>query len=443
MAEAVYLIDGARTPFLRAAGRPNPFHAADLLLGAARPLLLRQPFAPDAFDEVIAGCVMPRPDEANIARILALRLGCGERVPAFTVQRNCASGMQALDTAARNIAHGHADLVLAAGVEAMSHAPLLLREEMVAWLADWRATRRIGARLKLLGRLRARHLAPVIALLEGLSDPVVGLSMGQTAENLAWRFDISREAMDAYALRSHQRLAAAIDDGRLDEIVPLYGLSGTLYARDDGLRRDTSMEKLARLAPVFDRPYGLVTAGNSAQITDGAACLILASERAVEAHDLPVLARIHPASWAGLDPAQMGLGPTHAIAALLQHHDLALQQIDWFEINEAFAAQVLACVKTLADNDYCRDQLGLEGAIGEIPMERLNVDGGGISLGHPVGASGARIVLHLAKVLQREGGHKGIASLCIGGGQGGAMLVERVGVTTSETGAGRWATMNT
>ncbi len=426
MSNAVYLVDGARTPFLRAAGRPNEFHAADLLLGAARPLLLRQPFEPDAFDEVIAGCVMPGPDEANIARILALRLGCGDKVPAFTVQRNCASGMQALDTATRNIAHGYADLILACGVEAMSHAPLLLREEMVAWLADWNGAKNFTSKLKTLGRLRPKHLAPVIALLRGLSDPVVGLSMGQTAENLAWRFGISREEMDAYALASHQRLAAAIDAGRLDEIVPLYGLSGKLYEQDDGLRRDSSMEKLARLKPVFDKPYGMVTAGNSAQITDGAACLILASEKAVEKHDLPVLARLHPAVWAGLDPAQMGLGPTHAIAQLLQQQDLALQQIDWFEINEAFAAQVLACVKTLADVDYCRHELGLEGAVGEIPMERLNVDGGGISLGHPVGASGARIVLHLAKVLAREGGHRGIASLCIGGGQGGAMLVERV-----------------
>jgi len=422
----VFLVDGARTPFLRAGGKPNEFPAVDLALGAARPLMLRQPFEPDAFDEVIFGCVMPGPDEANIARVVALRLGCGDRVPAFTVQRNCASGMQALDTAWRNIAHGHSDLVLAGGVEAMSHAPVLLRPEMVAWLADWQRAKSIPARLKMLSRLRPRHFAPVIALLRGLSDPVVGLSMGQTAEILAWRFGISREQMDAYALASHQRLAAAIDAGHFDEIAPLYGASGKLYEYDDGLRRDTSLEKLAKLRPVFDRPYGLVTAGNSAQVTDGAACLILASERAVAEHELPVLARLSRASWAGLDPAQMGLGPTHAIARLLQEQDMALQQIDYFEINEAFAAQVLACVKTLADSDYCREELGLEGAVGEIPPENLNVDGGGISLGHPVGASGARIVLHLAKVLERNRAHRGIASLCIGGGQGGAMLVENI-----------------
>ena len=422
---AVYLVDGARTPFLRARGKPNAFHAADLLLGAAKPLLLRQPFSPQAFDEVIVGCVMPSPDESNIARIMALRLGCGERMPAFTVQRNCASGMQALDSASRNIAHGYADLVLTAGVEAMSHAPLLFRPEMVAWLADWRRAKTLGQKLKMLSRLRAGYFAPVIALLKGLSDPVVGLSMGQTAENLAWRFGISRDEMDRYALQSHQRLAAAVEKGYLDEIVALYASSGKLYDQDDGLRADSSLEKLAKLKPVFDRPYGLVTAGNSAQVTDGAAVLILASEDAVEKYDLPILARLHPATWAGVDPAQMGLGPTHAIAQLLEQRDMALADIDYFEINEAFAAQVLACVKTLCDDEYCRNELGLDAALGEIPLERLNLDGGGISLGHPVGASGARIVLHLAHVLARENAQKGIASLCIGGGQGGAMLVER------------------
>ena len=424
---AVFLVDGARTPFLRAAGKPNEFPAADLLMAAAKPLMLRQPFSADAFDEVIVGCVMPGPDESNIARILALRLGCGERMPAFTVQRNCASGMQALDSASRNIANGYSDLVLAGGVEAMSHAPLLFRPEMVAWLADWRRARTVKKKLKMLSRLRAGYFAPVIALLKGLSDPVVGLSMGQTAENLAWRFDISREQMDAYALQSHRRLAAAVEAGRLDEIEPMHGTSGKLYEHDNGLRADSSMEKLAKLKPVFDRPYGLVTAGNSAQVTDGAACLILASGDAVEKHDLPVLARLHAATWAGVDPAQMGLGPTHAIANLLTERDMTLSDVDYFEINEAFAAQVLACVKTLADDEYCRNELGLAQAVGEISMDRLNLDGGGVSIGHPVGASGARIVLHLAHVLARENAQKGVASLCIGGGQGGAMLVERIG----------------
>lgn len=422
----VYVVDGSRTPFLKARGKPGPFHAADLALGAARPLLARQGFEPTELDEVVLGCVMQGPDEANIARVVALRVGCGDRMPAYTVQRNCASGLQALDNAAQDIAMGRADLVLAGGVESMSHAPLLLREDMVAWLGEWYAAKTLTDRVRVLGQLRPKHFKPVIGLLRGLTDPVVGLSMGQTAENLAHRFGIDREAMDAFALRSHQRLAAAQDAGHLSEIEPLWDTRGRVYEDDDGLRRDTDMQRLAKLRPVFDKPFGEVTAGNSAQVTDGGAMLLLASEAAVKRYELPVLGRIVDSHWAGLDPAQMGLGPVHASTPLLKRNRLGLDDVDHWEINEAFAAQVLGCLAAWRDSRYCREELGARGALGEIDSERLNVDGGGISLGHPVGASGARITLHLLKVLERTGRKRGVATLCIGGGQGGAMLVERV-----------------
>lgn len=423
---AIYVIDGARTPFLKARGVPGPFRAADLATQAARSLLLRQPFAPTAIDEVIAGCVMPGPDEANIARVVALRLGCGERVPAFTVQRNCASGLQAIDTAARNIGCGRSDLVLAGGVEAMSHAPVLLAEAMVAWLGNWSRARAALPRAKLLTRLRLSHVRPVIGLLRGLTDPVVGLSMGQTAEILAHRFAITRDQMDAFALSSHRRLAAAQDSGALDEIEVIYDRAGKCYGSDDGLRRETDVSSLASLKPVFDKPFGKVTAGNSAQVTDGAAWLILASDEAVRRHRLPVLARLVDSEWAGLDPAQMGLGPVHAMAPLLMRHGLDSGDVDFWEINEAFAAQVLACLAAWTDADYCRRELRREQPFAAIDTARLNVDGGGISLGHPVGASGARIALHLVHVLRRHNARRGIASLCIGGGQGGALLVENM-----------------
>ncbi len=424
----VYIVDGRRTPFLKAAGKPGPFVAADLAVQAGRQLLARQPFEPERFDEVIMGCVMPGPDEANIARVVALRLGCGKKVPAWTVQRNCASGMQALDTAYMHIASGRSDLVLAGGVEAMSHAPVLLNTDMVAWLADWNRARSIGQKLKALGRLRGRHLVPVIGLLRGLTDPVVGLSMGQTAEILAHRFGIDRETMDAYAVESHRRLAAAQDEGHFEgEIEALYDTRGHHYLADDGLRRDTSLEKLAKLKPVFDRHFGRVTAGNSAQVTDGAALLILASEEAVKRHQLDVIGRIADSQWAGLEPAQMGLGPVHAMTPILRRRRWKVDSVDYWEINEAFAAQVLACIEAWKSKDYCTSELGARGPVGEIDRERLNVDGGGISLGHPVGASGARIVLHLLRVLERNGARRGIASLCIGGGQGGAMAVVREG----------------
>ncbi|MEE9421855.1 MAG: beta-ketoacyl synthase N-terminal-like domain-containing protein, partial [Gammaproteobacteria bacterium] len=201
----VYIVDGSRSPFLRTRGKPGPFLASDLSFQAGRALLARQPFKADEFDQVILGCMMPGPDEANIARVVALRLGCGEQVPAWTVQRNCASGLQALDSAAKDIANGHHDLILAGGTESMSHAPILLDTDMVGWLGALNAAKTKGAKLKLFSQLRPKHLKPIVGLIRGLTDPIVGLNMGQTAEVLAHRFNISREQMDGFALRSHQR----------------------------------------------------------------------------------------------------------------------------------------------------------------------------------------------------------------------------------------------
>ena len=209
------------------------------------------------------------------------------------------------------------------------------------------------------------------------------------------------------------------------EIAPLFDTAGKLYVADDGMREDSTPENLAKLKPFFDRKYGNVTAGNSSQITDGAAWLVLASEAAVAKHNLPVLGTIVDSEWAGLDPAQMGLGPVHAATPIMQRHGLDLGDLDLWEINEAFAAQVIACLRAWASDDYCRAELGLDRALGTLDTSKLNVDGGAIALGHPVGASGARIVLHLLKALERTGGKRGIASICIGGGQGGAMLVQR------------------
>ncbi len=421
----VYLVDGSRTPFLRAL-EPGPFSAADLALQAGRPLLGRQPFAPDALDEVILGCVGPDADEANIARVVSLRLGCGDGVPAWTVARNCASGMQALDSAAFHIAHGRADLVLAGGTEAMSRAPVLFRRDFVTWLSRWSRARSLTDKLKTLGMLRPAALKPEIGLLKGLRDPVVGLSMGQTAEKIAWRFGITREQMDRYAIRSHDRLAAATDGGHFaGELVPLFDYDGKTWAEDNGLRRGSTLDKLARLKPVFDRPAGKVTAGNSAQVTDGAAWMLLASEAALERHGLTPRGRLLDTQWAGVDPTQMGLGPVHASTPILERNGLTLDDVDYWEINEAFAGQVLACLAAWEDEDYCRNELGLPAALGTLDQQRLNLDGGGISMGHPVGASGARIVLHALAVLERERKDRAIATLCIGGGQGGAMLIRR------------------
>ena len=421
----VYVVDGARTPFLKARNAPGPFAASDLAVQSGRALLLRQSFSPDVLDEVILGCASPSPDEVNIARVAALRMGCGNKVPAWTVMRNCASGMQAIDSAVANIQAGRAGLVMAGGVDALSHAPLLYNSAMVRWFADMMQARTPLQKLAAFARLRPAALfSPVIGIMKGLTDPMVGLLMGQTAENLAWKFDISRDQMDAFAVQSHQRVANARSGGRYAEIVPLVDCDGTVYGEDDGVRFDSSMAGLAKLKPFFDKKYGRVTPGNSSQITDGAAWLILASEAVVEKWGLQPLGVIRDSQWAGLDPAQMGLGPVHATSPILQRHGFTLDDIDAWEINEAFSAQVLACVAAWASDQYCRDELGLPQALGVVPDERLNVDGGAIALGHPVGASGGRIVLHLLHVLRARQARRGIAAICIGGGLGGAMLLE-------------------
>ena len=424
----VYIVDGSRTPQLKAQGKPGPFSASDLAVYSARALLVRHSFPLEDLDEVILGCVMPSEREANIARVAALRLGIPQSVPAWTVQRNCASGMQSIDSAYHNIADGRANLILAGGVEVMSRAPILYNEKMVNWLGDLMRSRSIGQKLSTILKLRPGHFKPVIALIFGLTDDVVGLGMGATAENIATRFGITRAQMDEFSVDSHLRLANAYENGYLDEVEAIYDDRGHFYAEDDGMRRDSSVERLAKLRPAFDRKYGTVTAGNSAQITDGASWLLLASEEAVKQYDLPTLASITDTQWAGLDPAVMGMGPVHAMTPIMQRNDLNIDDIDYWEINEAFATQVLGNVEAWKEDRYCQESLGIEKAMGEIPHDRLNVDGGGVSLGHPVGASGNRVVLHLAKVLQRNNAKRGIASLCIGGGQGGAMLIENTAV---------------
>jgi acetyl-CoA C-acetyltransferase len=428
-AKPIYIVDGARTPFLKSKNRPGPFAAADLATQAGRALLMRQPFRPDQLDEVILGCAAPSVDEVNIGRVAALRMGCGQKVPGWTVMRNCASGMQSVDSGINNILAGRSELVLAGGVDALSRAPLLYADRMVHWFSDIAAAKTTGQRLALFARLPLKQLlAPVIGIMKGLTDPMVGLLMGQTAENLAHRFGITREQQDAFSVRSHHRVAKAQDEGRLapggGEVEALYDRDGKVFPLDDGVRRDATPEALAKLRPFFDRKYGSVTPGNSSQITDGAAWMLLASEEALKKHGLQPIGRIVDSEWAGLDPAQMGLGPVHAATPILKRHGLGLDDLDYWEINEAFAAQVLGCLAAWRDEKYCREELGLDRALGPLNEEKLNVDGGAIALGHPVGASGTRIVLHLLKTLKRNHAKRGIACICIGGGLGGAMLVE-------------------
>lgn len=426
--EPIYVVDGVRTPFLKARNAPGPFSASDLAVACGRALLNRVPIAPTELDEVILGCANPSADEVNIGRYVAMRLGCGDRVTGWTVMRNCASGMQALDSAINNMLAGRSQLVLAGGVDALSHAPLLYSREAVLWFAALAQAKTFGQRAGAFARLPVKALlSPVVALMRGLTDPKVGLLMGQTAENLAFRFGITRAEMDAFAAESHARVLAAQRAGLFaDEITPLIDTNGKVYAADDGVREDSTPEKLGKLKPFFDKDYGNVTAGNSSQVTDGGVFLLLATREAVERHRLPVLGRIVDSQWAGCDPAQMGLGPVYAATPILRRNALGLADLDTVEINEAFAAQVIACLRAWEDDAFCRSELGLDGALGTLDRAKLNVNGGAVALGHPVGASGARIVLTALNTLRRTGGKRALAAICIGGGQGGAMLLESV-----------------
>jgi acetyl-CoA C-acetyltransferase len=425
MSRPVYIVDGARTPFLKARGAPGPFTPVDLAVQCGRPLLMRQPFAAGAFDQVILGCVNVIADEMNPARVAALRLGMGEAMVAFTVQINCGSGMQAIDTAFKYIRHGENDLILAGGAEALSHAPLVLSGDAVHWLAGLNAADGPLEKAKAAIGFRPEFLKPVIGLERGLTDPISDLNMGQTAEVLAHMFKISREEADAYAVESQRRLARAQQEKRFEgELEPAFSREGTVFDHDDGVRPDTTPEKLGRLAPAFEKPWGKLTAGNSSQITDGASWVILASERALQQHGLTPRAQIIDSEWASLDPRIMGLGPVLCTTSLLKRRQMSLSDIDLWEINEAFAAQVLACLAAWRDAQFRHEILALDGGFGDIDRGRLNVDGGAIGLGHPVGASGNRIVLHLVNAMRREGWKRGVATECIGGGQSGAMLIE-------------------
>lgn len=425
--QRVFLVDGARTPFLKARSGPGPFTPVDLSVQCGRPLLARQKFDRKAFDLVILGCVNVIADEMNPARVAALRLGLGEQMVAFTMQINCGSGMQSIDTAYRYIRDGSHQMILAGGAEALSHSPLVLRNSAVEWFGKMNAAKGPLDQARAMAGIKPEFFKPVIGLERGLTDPITELNMGQTAEVLAHHFNIDREMADTYAMQSHHRLASAQKDGTLDdEVMPAFDRDGTVYDYDDGVRPDSDMEGLAKLKPVFEKPYGKVTAGNSSQITDGASWVILASQQAVDEHGLEPIAEIKDSEWAALDPSIMGLGPVMSASPIVQRHGLTLDDVNLWELNEAFAAQLLACLAAWEDDDFCRELLGMDKAFGRIDRERLNVDGGAISLGHPVGTSGNRIVLHLANAMKKRGAKRGIATECIGGGLGGAMLLEAV-----------------
>jgi acetyl-CoA acetyltransferase family protein len=426
------LAAGLRSPWCRAGGAFAREDAGHLGALVARELVARTGIDPAAIDEVIAGCVGPPHDQANVGRVIGLRAGIPRGVPARTVARNCASGMEAVTTAATEIDAGRGSLYLCVGVEVMSAYPLLMGERLTRFFDRLSRARSPVAKLSTLASFRPSMLKPRIALMEGLTDPISGLIMGKTAEILAREFAITREDADRFALESHVRAKRARDSGRTArEILPVLPLGAREGARsvehDDSIRDQQTLEALAKLPPYFEKPDGRVTVGNSCGITDGAAALLVASEEKASALGLQPLARIRSYAWSGCDPARMGLGPVFASAIALEDAGLALADMESIEVNEAFAAQVLACKKSFESDAFAQESLRRGKALGELDLERTNRNGGAIAIGHPVGATGARLLLTLAHELAVRGERLGLATLCIGGGQGGAVVLERTG----------------
>jgi acetyl-CoA C-acetyltransferase/acetyl-CoA acyltransferase len=424
--EPLAIVTGVRTPFAKAFGALADRAADELGRIAVEGALKLGGMAPADVDEVVFGNVAGPPEASNVSRVIALRAGVPWDKPAHTVNRNCASGMESLISAWQIVSEGRAQVVVAGGTESMSNVPFLWDSRMQKWLVSFFRSRGLK-KGRLLAKLRPGFFKPVPGLEVGLCDPTCGLNMGQTAEVLAREWAIPRAAQDAFALASHQRATAARERCFLKgEIIPVAPRTGDGKSLDEdvGPRANQSLEALQKLPPLFDRARGSVTAGNSCSITDGAVAAIVMPAERVRSTGLEPLGYLRDYAIAGCDPSRMGLGPVFAIQKLLKKTGMSLGDFALFEINEAFAAQVLSCLKALDSAEFAKQSFGESKPVGEIDPERLNVNGGAIALGHPVGASGTRLVVTLLRALRERGLKRGLAALCVGGGQGVAIWAE-------------------
>ena len=426
----VYLVDGKRTPCVKSGADLKEIAAPYLGHYLVRHLLDKHGLPSDQIDEVIVGNTGTPAKYPNVGRVIALEAGLHKKTSGYSVHRNCASGMEALSQAYDKIGSGRSHLVFAGGVENMTQMPLMFNKQMTEFFMDMMKAKSTAQKLKIVSGFRPNFLAPVIAIEQGLTDPFCGKNMGQTAETLARELGISRKEQDEFANRSHHLAAAATKEGRFrDEILPITAghKLDKMIADDIGFRESSTVEGLGKLKPYFEKETGTVTVGNACPITDGGSMWLLASEEAVKKYNLDPMAKLIDYHFHGLEPERMGLGPVLAIHGVLKRTGMTLDQIDLFELNEAFAAQVIGCLKVMKDQNLS-SRWGINETIGDIPLDKLNVNGGGIALGHPVGSTGSRLVVTLAHELKRRKQKFGLASLCIGGGQGGAVIIENLKV---------------
>ena len=425
MKNRIAIIDGLRTPVAKAGGKLKDIQADALGSFIVRELLARAPIEKNEFSELIFGNVSQPTHAANVARVIALRAGFDESLPAYTVNRNCASGMESLTTASDKIKANDGGIYMCGGVESMSNIPLMYSAKMRNFFEHMMKSKTLSQKFQTLISFRPSALVPIVGIMQGLTDPLSGLIMGKTAEVLAQDFGISREEQDLFALDSHIKTARATEGGIFaQEIAPIVYDKSKIMLDDDGFRDTLTIERLHKLKPFFDRKNGTVTIGNSSQISDAGAAVILMSEKKAKDMGLEPLGYLSSYTYAGLDPIRMGLGPIYSTAKLFKQEGLTLKDIDLIEINEAFAAQVIANIKAFESDAYAKEHLGLSKALGSIDTNILNVNGGGIAIGHPVGMTGTRLVLHTLKELRRRGKNRGLATLCIGGGQGASLILE-------------------
>jgi acetyl-CoA C-acetyltransferase len=424
----VYIVDGKRTPQAKSGLDLKDVQAPYLGAYLVKHLIDNTDIPTDAVDEVIFGNTGSPAKYPNVGRVIALEAGLDKKTSGYTVHRNCASGMEAASQAYIKIASGRCDVIVAGGVESMSQMPLMYNKEMTDLFAKLMKAKSTGEKLAAMSAFRPHFLTPIVAIEQGLTDPFCGLNMGQTAELLARELKITRLEQDEYANKSHAKAVAATKEGRFkDEILPITigGTLNKLLSNDVGPRDNSTVEGLGKMKPYFDKKSGTVTIGNSCPITDGGSALLFVSEEAVKKYNLKPIAKLTDYHFHGLEPERMGMGPLLAMDGVMKRTNLKLADFDLFELNEAFAAQILAVGIGLKDKAVAA-RFGLDHTWGELDWSKVNVNGGGIALGHPVGSTGSRLIVTLIHELRRRKGKYGLASLCIGGGQGGAVVVENL-----------------
>lgn len=418
----VFVVEGLRTPFTKSGKEFNHLHPSILATQNLREFLYKMEFQGKEIEEVILGNGFTLPDSSNIARVAALQAGMPKEISATTTLRNCASSMESFATGMAKIQTGLYNSAIVGGVESMSYMPFLLSRKFSHIIQHLTLSKTLKQKLKAIASLKFSYLKPIHPILEGLKDPFTGYSMGETAELLAREFNISREEQDDFAILSHKK--ACEGEKKLSEELFPFFTSHQVINKDTGPKQSFSKNRLSKMKPYFDKKYGSVTIANSCPINDGSSMLLLMSKDKLTSLGLKPLVFVRSVFFIGLEPQRMGLGPVYASAIALKKAGLSLKDMNLIEINEAFAAQVLACLKAFSSKKFCKEKLNLDQALGEIDPLKLNVNGGAIAIGHPISATGTRLILSLAKEMKRRNVQFGLATLCIGGGQGGAVILE-------------------